>query len=101
MTSAPRRQTGGAMPARQPPGPPPAKNMAWIPGGEFTMGSEFPGYTEEWPPHRAKVDGFWMDEHTVTNAEFRRFVNETGYITVAERPLDPEYYPNADRAMLV
>src|SRR5688500_20327510 len=53
------------------------QGMAWIPGGTFRMGSnDF--YPEERPVHRVKVDGFWMDEHPVTNAEFRRFVEATG-----------------------
>jgi formylglycine-generating enzyme required for sulfatase activity len=47
------------------------------------------------------VDGFWMDEHAVTAAEFRRFVRATGYVTVAERPLDPADYPDADPELLV
>lgn len=84
-----------------PPGAPPAKDMVWIPGGTFLMGSDFELYKEEWPPHHVTVDGFWMDEHTVTVAEFRRFVKATGYVTVAERPLDPAYYPNANPALLV
>ena len=50
-------------------------------------------YPEERPVHRVDVDGFWMDEHPVTVAEFRRFVKDTGYVTVAERPLDPADYP--------
>ncbi len=83
------------------PGPPPAKKMAWIPGGEFTMGSDIEGYSEEWPPHRVSVDGFWMDTHAVTVAQFRQFVKETHYVTVAERPLDPAMYPNADPKLLV
>ncbi len=69
--------------------------MVWIPAGEFPMGSE-EFYPEERPVHRVTVDGFWMDEHPVTVAEFRRFVKATGYVTVAERPLDPEDYPDAD-----
>jgi formylglycine-generating enzyme required for sulfatase activity len=84
-----------------PPGDPPAKDMVWIPGGTFTMGSDFELYQEEWPPHNVTVDGFWMDEHTVTVAEFRRFVKATGYVTVAERPLDPDLYPNAIPELLV
>ena len=56
------------------------------------MGSE-DFYPEERPVHRVTVDGFWMDEHPVTAAEFRRFVRETKYVTVAERPLDPERLP--------
>ena len=51
--------------------------------------------------HHVAVDGFWMDEHAVTAADFRRFVRETGYVTVAERPLDPDDYPDADPELLV
>ena len=47
------------------------------------------------------VDGFWIDEHPVTVAEFRRFVKATGHVTVAERPLEPADYPDADPALLV
>ena len=66
---------------------PPARDMRWIPGGTFRMGSnDF--YPEERPVHDVSVDGFWIDEHTVTVAEFRRFVKATGYVTLAERPLD-------------
>lgn len=76
------------------------RNMALIPGGTFLMGSnDF--YPEERPVHAVSVDGFWMDEHPVTNAEFRRFVKATGYVTVAERPLDPADYPGADPDLLV
>jgi formylglycine-generating enzyme required for sulfatase activity len=82
------------------PSPPPAKDMALIPGGSFSMGSE-DFYPEERPVHRVEVDGFWMDEHPVTAAEFRRFVRDTGYVTVAERPLDPALYPEADPELLV
>ena len=82
------------------PGDPPAEGMAWVPGGTFQMGSEA-FYPEERPVHRVQVDGFWMDERPVTAAEFRRFVRETGYVTVAERPLDPEEYPDADPDLLV
>ena len=65
------------------------KNMIWVPGGAFLMGSaDF--YPEEGPVRRVEVDGFWMDDHPVTVAEFRRFVKATGYVTVAERPLDPQ-----------
>jgi formylglycine-generating enzyme required for sulfatase activity len=68
--------------------------MVWIPGGEFLMGSD-KGYAEEAPAHRVRVDGFWMDCRTVTNADFERFVAETGYITLAERPVNPADYPGA------
>jgi sulfatase modifying factor 1 len=79
---------------------PPAKDMAWIPGGAFLMGSEG-FYPEETPVRRVEVDGFWMDEHPVTNAEFRRFVKATGHVTVAERAPDPAEYPDADPSLLV
>jgi formylglycine-generating enzyme required for sulfatase activity len=67
-------------PRNAPPG------MKWIPGGEFMMGSndEF-AWEDEKPPHPVKVDGFWMDETEVTNAQFRAFIQATGYVTTAER----------------
>ncbi len=74
--------------------------MVRIPAGTFLMGSE-DFYPEERPVHLATVEGFWMDEHPVTNAEFRRFVRATGYQTVAERPPDPADYPDADLDLLV
>ena len=64
------------------------------------MGSE-DFYPEERPVHEVTVDGFWMDEHQVTVAEFRRFVKATGHVTLAERPLDPSDYPDADPDLLV
>lgn len=79
---------------------PPADGMVWIPGGTFAMGSaDF--YPEERPVHRASVDGFWMDEHPVTVAEYWRFVQATGYLTVAQQPPDPADFPGADPALLV
>jgi sulfatase modifying factor 1 len=60
--------------------------MVWIPGGEFTMGSDAPdALPAEGPPHRVRMDGYWMDETDVTNAQFRSFVEATGYVTTAER----------------
>ena len=53
--------------------------MRRIPGGRFRMGSE-DFYPDERPVHEVVVDGFWMDEHPVTNAEFRKFIKETGYV---------------------
>jgi formylglycine-generating enzyme required for sulfatase activity len=74
--------------------------MVWVPGGTFLMGSnDF--YPEERPAHHVTVDGFWIDEHPVTNTEFRRFVKATGYRTVAERAPDPAHYPCVDPARLV
>ena len=63
--------------------------MVWIPGGEFTMGTDDPiGWADEKPAHRVRVDGFWMDETDVTNAQFRALVDATGYVTTAEKPVD-------------
>jgi formylglycine-generating enzyme len=60
--------------------------MRWIPGGEFTMGSDgAEAYPHERPAHVVHVNGFWMDETEVTNAQYREFVDATRYITVAER----------------
>jgi sulfatase modifying factor 1 len=60
--------------------------MAWIPGGTFIMGSkDESSRLNEGPPHSVRVDGFWLDEHTVTNAQFEEFVRTTGYITTAEK----------------
>jgi formylglycine-generating enzyme required for sulfatase activity len=74
--------------------------MRWVPGGAFSMGSAG-FYPEERPVRRAEVAGFWMDEHPVTVAEFERFVDATGYVTLAERPLDAADYPDADPTLLV
>jgi formylglycine-generating enzyme len=74
--------------------------MEWVHGGEFLMGSnDF--YPEEAPVRRVAVDGFWVDEHPVTVAEFRRFVKDTAHVTGAEVPPDPADYPDADPGLLV
>ena len=78
----------------------PADGMAWIPGGTYRMGSE-EFYPEEAPTREVAVDGFWMDETPVTNAEFAAFVEESGYTTFPERDPDPDDYPGADPADLV
>ncbi|HKE37034.1 MAG TPA: SUMF1/EgtB/PvdO family nonheme iron enzyme, partial [Candidatus Baltobacteraceae bacterium] len=68
--------------------------MVRIAGGEFAMGSvDF--YPEERPIRRVAVDAFEIDPYPVTNAEFAKFADATGYITVAERPIDPKDYPGA------
>jgi formylglycine-generating enzyme required for sulfatase activity len=72
-----------AEPGEAPPG------MAWIPGGEFLMGTDdAEADPAEQPAHRVRVHGFWIDRTEVTNAEFRAFVDATGYLTTAERPVD-------------
>ncbi|MBU3750114.1 MAG: formylglycine-generating enzyme family protein, partial [Mycobacterium sp.] len=70
-----------------------------VPGGVFRMGStRF--YPEEAPVHTASVGAFAIERHPVTNAQFAEFVAATGYVTVAERPLDPALYPGVARADL-
>jgi formylglycine-generating enzyme required for sulfatase activity len=76
------------------------ENMSWIAGGTFLMGSN-DHYPEEAPAHRVNVNGFWIDRYTVTNAEFKRFVDATGHVTLAERPANPDDYPGAKPEMLV
>jgi len=73
-----------------PPGPAP-EGMVWIPGRSFQMGSEGPlALPDEGPVHEVHVSSFWLDAHEVTNEEFSRFVEATGYVTTAERPPTPE-----------
>ncbi|GMV82892.1 MAG: hypothetical protein AMXMBFR7_40760 [Planctomycetota bacterium] len=83
------------------PGP---DGMVWIPGGEFSMGCDDPrecpcggpdAMSDARPIHRVYVDGFWMDKTEVTNAQFARFVQATGYVTVAERVPTKEEFPTA------
>jgi formylglycine-generating enzyme required for sulfatase activity len=75
--------------------------MAWVPGGTFKMGSELTGYPEEGPVQTVSIDGFWMDTCQVTVEAFRTFVLDTGYQTVAMRPLDPATYTGVDTKRLV
>jgi formylglycine-generating enzyme len=65
--------------------------MKWIPPGEFVMGTDDENsLPNERPAHRVRLDGYWIDETPVTNAQFRKFVEATGYLTTAERPVDWE-----------
>src|SRR5467141_5039533 len=73
--------------------------MLYVPGGTFCMGSD-KHYPEEAPVHRVSVDGFWMDRTPVTNRQFRKFVNSTGYVTFAELTPDGKDYPDALPHML-
>ena len=74
--------------------PPPVEapdGMVWIPGSTFTMGGVGPeARADEFPRHRVEVDGIFMSRFEVTNEEFARFVEATGYRTVAEREVDWE-----------
>src|SRR5262245_32191854 len=74
-------------------------NMVQIPRGTFWMGSDN-HYPEEEPAHEVTVGAFWIDVFTVTNAQFREFVEATGHVTLAERPANPSMYPGALPEML-
>lgn len=76
-------------------------SMIWIPGGTYNMGSNIGSYPEEGPIHRVSVSGFWMEKYPVTNKEFSAFVEDTGYITFAEKAPLAEDYPDADPSLLV
>jgi len=68
--------------------------MVLIPGGRFWMGTDH--MEDAQPVHQVEVKGFWMDRTDVTNEEFARFVKATGYVTIAERPLNPKEFPNLE-----
>ncbi|KGI69496.1 formylglycine-generating enzyme family protein [Mycolicibacterium rufum] len=70
------------------------EDLVWIPPQTAVVGSD-DHYPEEGPAREVTVDGFWMQPHPVTNAQFEEFVVATGYVTVAERPLDPRDFPGA------
>ena len=70
-----------------------------LPGGSFRMGSTS-FYPEEAPIHTVTVAAFAVERHPVTNAQFAEFVSATGYVTVAEQPIDPALYPAANPADL-
>src|SRR5262245_43662866 len=79
------RFAGMTAPRPAPPG------TVWVPGGEFTMGTDGElGWPDEKPAHRVRVDGFWVDATEVTNAQFRAFVEATGYVTTAEKVPDAD-----------
>jgi formylglycine-generating enzyme len=89
---------------------PPPPGMAWIPGGEFSMGAVDPPGMDEIgmratvdsrPIHRVYVDGFYMDRTDVTNREFAAFVKATNYLTVAEHTPRAEDFPGAPPGNLV
>jgi formylglycine-generating enzyme required for sulfatase activity len=76
------------------------RDTAHIAGGRFLMGSD-EDEPEEAPAHPVVVDPFRIDHHPVTNTQFGEFVSGTGYVTVAERPLDPAQFPGAPPENLV
>jgi formylglycine-generating enzyme required for sulfatase activity len=76
------------------------EDMVYLAGGNFLMGSNS-FYREERPVRPAHVGAFWIDVYPVTNAEFRKFIDATEYVTYSERWPNPAMYPDADPALLV
>ena len=83
--------------------------MIWIEGGTFNMGATIEGvYEREYPAHKVEVDGFWMDNHEVSNTQYSEFVEATKYVTIAEREIDweilktqlPPGTPKPDKSVL-
>ena len=72
----------------------PGGELVWIPAQTAVLGSD-DHYPEEAPAHAEDVDGFFIQAYPVTNTDFAAFVDATGYVTIAERPLDPADYPGA------
>ena len=100
MPRQPRSRPSGEAPA----------GMAWIPGGQFAMGTVDPrsldrcgsdAMPDARPIHRVDVDGFWMDRTEVTNDQYAAFVAATGYKTIAERVPTVEEIPGARPDQLV
>jgi len=111
--AAPSSASLGFLPTAEnttrPSGPAP-DGMVWIPGGEFSMGANDPPAMDDVgmkatvdarPIHRVYVDGFFMDTTEVTNAQFAKFVEATGYVTIAERKPRAEDFPGAPPENLV
>ncbi len=77
------------------------EGMAWIPPGEFRMGTQDPNFTDAQPIHTVRLDGFFIDKTEVTNAQFAEFVKATGYVTVAERTPKAQDFPDVPKENLV
>ncbi|KLI05743.1 sulfatase-modifying factor 1 [Mycolicibacterium conceptionense] len=75
-------------------------DLVWIPAQTTTLGSDA-HYPEEAPAREVTTAGFWIQRHQVTNAQYAEFVDATGYVTVAERPVDPQDFPGAPPENLV
>src|SRR6187399_1457746 len=108
LSKAPMQPAAPAGPDGSPPvistQPAPAaapEGMAWIPAGEFSMGSNEPMFGDARPIHRVKLNGYWMDKTEVTNADFEKFVKATGYVTIAEQKPRAEDFPGAPPENLV
>ena len=76
------------------------ESMILLEGGSFMMGIEHPMMPEASPVHHVSVSPFWIGRTEVTNREFMDFVEATGYVTLAEKPLDPDEFPGVDKQLL-
>jgi formylglycine-generating enzyme required for sulfatase activity len=108
--SQPSNGFGPTVPNTAPSPRPAPAGMVWIPGGEFSMGAAdspadgevgMQATKDSRPIHRVYIDGFFMDQTDVTNAQFAKFVKATGYVTVAERKPRAEDFPGAPPENLV
>jgi sulfatase modifying factor 1 len=79
----------------------PAQGMVWIETGNFWMGCKDEAFKDARSLHQIHIDGFWIDRTEVTNEQFSRFVQATGYKTVAERKPEAKDFPNAPPENLV
>ncbi|WP_442845704.1 formylglycine-generating enzyme family protein [Leeuwenhoekiella sp. H156] len=87
------QKVGHELVVEQPDSIPTPEGMVWVSGIRFTQGADAGdalALPREQPAHPVAVDGFFIDKTEVTNAQFRKFTAETGYVTVAERPIDWE-----------
>ena len=65
------------------------EGMIFVEGGEFEMGGDNDdAMQDEFPKHKVVINSFWMDETEVTNDQFKKFVESTGYVTTAEKAID-------------
>lgn len=97
--------------SRAPSAPPPGKieekdGMVLLRGGTYLRGNNTPPgngdhYPEEGPAHKVEVSSFWIDKYEVTNAQFKEFVDATGYVTFAEKSLSKDVFPKAPPGQLV
>lgn len=77
------------------------EGMVWISAGRFSMGSDYQMFEDARPIHAVELDGFWIDKNLVTNAQYEKFVQATGYVTVAERKPNAKDFPDVPADKLV
>ncbi len=83
----PPAQAGGPVPAAEWTNPTDGSVLVWLPGGEFTMGSN-DGQADEKPPTKLRLEGFWMGKYEITNKQYAKFLKAAGHI-------EPGYWDDA------